>query len=221
MEGGWLISYLALWCLTILLSLVILAHSRLLGLLHHRFGPAAARSLADGPEVGTKLELLAGQRLDGNAWSWVFPSSGEVVLIFISPQCQTCNELLPHVKDFVHAHKKFKVVLVSTIDHLSMNRAYVDYQNLERLNYVIGAKLADDLNIEGTPYALCLSREGVVQGKGLVNNYEHLAGLSQTAFGSEDRADTSRELGIRPTGRFTSSRNPAEAGTPNLRKGGM
>ena len=42
MEGVWLISYIALWALTLLLCVVVLAHSRLLGLLHHRFGPAHA-----------------------------------------------------------------------------------------------------------------------------------------------------------------------------------
>ena len=215
MEGGWLISYLVLWCLTILLSLVILAHSRLIGLLHHRFGPAAARPMADGPEVGTKLRPLYGLRLDGSDWNLGFPSPFEVVLIFVSPQCKTCNELIPHVKDFARVHREVEVALISTVDHLAMNRAYVDYQKLERMPYIIGAKMADDLNIEGTPYALYLSCEGVVISKGLVNHYEHLSGLIHTKRSSEAEIDRSgtdpaahqknngRDFGVRTSGRWS------------------
>src|SRR5262249_38742684 len=63
MEGVWLISYLALWGLTLLLALVVLVHSRLLGLLHHRFGPAHARPMGEGPALGTRLERLTGRGL--------------------------------------------------------------------------------------------------------------------------------------------------------------
>ena len=177
MEGIWLASYLALWTLVILLGLVILVHSRLLGLLHHRIGPKGARALADGPALGARVDRLAARGLDGKPWVREFPAADDVVLVFISPQCETCNSLVPHLKDFVAVSRELTVVLVSTLDQMLMNHAYRSYAGLDGLTYLVGASLAADLRIEGTPYALYVDREGVVKAKGIVNNYEHLVSL--------------------------------------------
>jgi methylamine dehydrogenase accessory protein MauD len=190
MEGPWLISYLALWGLTVLLALVILAHSRLLGLLHHRFGPASARPLADGPRLGTKLEQVAGRHLDGTAWARAFPAERPLLLVFVSPQCQTCNSLLPHAKDFARAQAEIDLALVSLMDDRGMNEAYVEYGGLHKLRYVLGSRLARQLDVEGTPYAIHVDRQGVVTAKGLVNHYEHLLSLVQppSSNGAEGNA---------------------------------
>jgi hypothetical protein len=42
------------------------------------------------------------------------------------------------------------------------------------------------MNIQGTPHAVFLSRQGTVTGKGLVNNYEHLNGLRLAALAQEN-----------------------------------
>ncbi|MGI8638680.1 MAG: hypothetical protein ACR2MG_01825 [Pyrinomonadaceae bacterium] len=181
MEGGWLISYIVLWAITLLLVIVVLAHSRLLGLLHYRFGPAAARPLADGPDIGTKLKEISGINVNSEKWAMSFPADSELVLVFVSPQCSTCNALLPHISDFSRAESSIKVVLMSTIDDVGMNRAYVGYRNLEKMTYIFNEKLSEELNIEATPYALYINKKGEVAAKGLVNNYENLNGLKKAA----------------------------------------
>ncbi len=183
MEGAWLISYLVLWLLTLLLAVVVLAHSRLLGLLHHRLGPAGARFLEDGPALGTTVPRLEGQRLDGKAWFYQFPAPREALVVFLSPQCQSCNALLPHVKDFVRTQTDLDLILISTLDDLAMNRAYVAYLGLEHLLYIRGGRQAEALDISGTPFALFLDSAGVVRNKGVVNNYEHLLGLRRVPPG--------------------------------------
>jgi len=194
MEGAWLVSYLVLWLLTALLGVVVLAHSRLLGLLHYRLGPAGARPLADGPELGSVVTRLEGRTLDGALWSYAFPSPREVLAVFVSPQCQTCNSLLPHVKDFARSHAEVDLLLISTLDDPGMNGAYAAFSGLDmaRLTYILGARQAEALAIEGTPYAVALDADGVVRNKGLVNNYEHLSGLRHPPRVPSD-ADDRRE----------------------------
>lgn len=177
MEGVWLISYLVLWGVTLLLALVVLAHSRLLGLLHHRFGPAHARPMADGPPLGTQIERLTARRLDGSAWDYSFPAPTDLLLVFVSPQCATCNELMPHVCDLARSHSDLDLVLMSTMDDLEMNRAYARFARVGKLTYLLAGETASRLDIEGTPYAIHLDPQGVVTAKGLVNNYEHLLSL--------------------------------------------
>ena len=181
MEGFWLVSYIFLWVITLLLVVTVLTHSRMLGLLHYRFGPANAKQLADGPELGTELDKLEAIYPSNENWNITFPQEKDLILIFISPQCSTCNELLPHVKDFSRNKNPYRVILISTLDDLAMNRAYVGFQKLENFEFVISEKLATNLNIEGTPYALYINQEGKVLAKGLVNNYENLIGLTKTA----------------------------------------
>jgi methylamine dehydrogenase accessory protein MauD len=177
MDGPWLIAFLALWALTLLLAAVVLAHSRLLGLLHHRLGPASAKFLDDGPKLGATLSGLEGRTLEGEPWAHRFPSARPALVVFVSPQCQSCNALLPHVKDFVRTQGDLDLLVISTLDDLAMNRAYVAYLGLHQLTYVVGPKLAETLQVQGTPYALALDEGGVVRNKGVVNNYEHLLSL--------------------------------------------
>lgn len=181
MEGGWLISYVALWLLVIAAVLTLLVHSRLLGILHQRLGPSAAKALSDGPEVGEVLRSLDGKDLDGADWSFVFPSGRPVLAVFISPQCDACGVLMPHVKDYWRSRGENELLLISTIPHQAMNRAYVDYLGLLGIPYLLGGDLAHKLNIEGTPYAVAFDAGGRVIAKGLVNHFEHLISLQPMA----------------------------------------
>jgi methylamine dehydrogenase accessory protein MauD len=180
MASTWLtIAVLVEGALLLGLSLAVLAHSRLLGLLHMRLGPAGARPLADGPAVGTQLGPLQAKLLDGSPWSMRFPHASSTILVFISPQCQTCNALVPHVQDFVRLNPSANLQLVSTIDDTGMNRAYVTYRRVQGPPYLLGEAMAAELDVEATPYALLVDEAGIVRAKGVVNTYENLVLLAQ------------------------------------------
>jgi methylamine dehydrogenase accessory protein MauD len=176
------------------LALVVLAHSRLLGLLHMRLGPAGARALADGPDVGTRIDELSGRTLDGGAWKIGFPRPSESLLIFISPQCETCNALMPHVKDFVRHRTGGSLTLVSTVDDQRMNSAYVAWRAIDRIPYVLGEAMAKSLDIEATPYALRIDEHGVVRAKGIVNTRENLVMMLQQDMPRPERDVPERDF---------------------------
>lgn len=177
MEGYWLISHIVLWIVTIVLGIVVLAHSRLLGLLHHRLAPSAAKPLADGPPIGSRVPDIVGRTLEGSKWSVAFPTDRPVLILFISPLCELCNELAPHALDFASAHRDVMFILLSTLPDAGMNRAFAQYRRLTRLQYYIAPALAEMMSISGTPYAVLISNKGVAIRKGLVNHYEHLRSL--------------------------------------------
>lgn len=178
MEGPWLISYAVLWVLVLTLALLALSHSRLLGLLHQRLGPGIARAAADGPALGTAIAEIQATTLFGQPWSRRFPVGGESMLVFVSPQCLACNELIPHVKDFIARFgARAEVLLLSVMEDAAMNRAYADYARLDGIPYLIAGRFASAMQIAGTPYALKLDSNGTVLAKGIVNNFEHLVSL--------------------------------------------
>ncbi len=195
MEGGWLASYVVLWILTVALALLALSHSRLLGVLYQRVGPGVARPLSDGPEIGSKLDEIGAITLAGDSWVLKFPARRDLLAIFVSPQCQTCNELMPHVRDFVARNgERTDVALISVLRDLDMNQAYVRFAKLANVNYVIGNRLADQLEIAVTPYAVRITAEGVVAAKGVANNYEHLASFLAPALASPAEAELSERI---------------------------
>lgn len=176
LDSGWLVSYIILWILVIALALVALSHSRLLGVIFQRVGPAPARPLTDKfPESITEIY---GVTLLDQPWSRKFPAPRPTVAIFVSPQCQTCNALIPHVKDFVHERgQTVDTVLLSILHDFTMNQAYAQFAELDAIPYIIADRFSEMFPVPVTPYAICLNEGGVVVSKGVVNHYEHLVSL--------------------------------------------
>lgn len=178
MEGIWLGSYIALWVVVVALGLVVLSHSRLLGLMYQRIGPGVARPLPEGPDVGKRIEEIQAMTLLGQPWSRQFPIGNESMLIFVSPQCQACSELVPHVKDFLNRlGAEADVHLLSVLKDPGMNRAYVEYAKLHNAPYLIADAFARQIQVGATPYGFKLDKNGVILAKGVVNHFEHLASL--------------------------------------------
>jgi methylamine dehydrogenase accessory protein MauD len=197
-EGAWLASYVILWVLVVALSLLALSHSRLIGLLYRRIGPGAARPLAEGPAAGTRVEEIRAATTFGQPWVRRFPVEADSLAVFVSPLCQACNELMPHVKDFLARFgPRVDLHLFSVLADPAMNRAYVGFAGLDRVPYLIADRFATDLQVPGTPYALKLDRRGVVIAGGVVNHFEHLVSL-WNATSPPPEADLTDEPRITP-----------------------
>jgi methylamine dehydrogenase accessory protein MauD len=190
LENPFQVSVVVLWIVVLPLGFLVLAHSRLIGLLLQRIGPGIARSVGEGPPVGTRIEKLQATTLLGQAWTRRFPVASESLAIFISPQCQACNELMPHVKDFlIRFGSRAELHLFSLLGDPAMNRAYVDFAKLEDTSYLIADRLAAKLQVTGTPYGFKLDKNGVILAKGIVNHFEHLVSLWNMADSTSELPD--------------------------------
>ena len=172
------ISLVVLWIVVVALGLLVLSQSRLIGLLLQRIGPGIARPVAEGPAVGTRIEEIEAATLFGQPWIRRFPIATDSLAIFVSPQCQTCNELIPHVKDFLARFgSRVELNLFSLLADPSMNRAYVDFAKLENVPYLIADRFAAKLQVAGTPDGFKFDKNGVILAKGIINHFEHLVSL--------------------------------------------
>jgi methylamine dehydrogenase accessory protein MauD len=178
LDGIWLGSYVALWIVVVALALLALSHSRLIGLMFQRLGPGVARPLPEGPAVGTPIGEVQAVTLDGQPWNRRFPVENESMVIFISPQCQACNELMPHVRDFLQRlGSGADLQLLSVLGDRAMNRAYVEYAGLHSIPYLIADNFARQVQVSATPYGFKFDKNGVILAKGVVNHFEHLVSL--------------------------------------------
>jgi methylamine dehydrogenase accessory protein MauD len=177
MEGWWLASYLALWVVVVVLAVLVVALARQVGTLHLRLGPRGALELDDeGPSLGdapppAELRDLRGRPV-------IVGGSGPArLLLFVSPGCPICREVLPGVGAAAGAAGMTAVVVADS----NGPEVQAAYGVGAPAPVVASPELAGRYEIPGTPYVVALDEEGIVRAKGTVNNLEQMEGLAETA----------------------------------------
>lgn len=102
MTGLWLISYITLWLLVIMLTVIVLGLVHQLGVIHVRLGPEEDLiTTQEGLELGTTAPDFRGMDvLHGREISLADLRGRASVFVFISPGCRPCQELMPHLVSF-------------------------------------------------------------------------------------------------------------------------
>lgn len=175
MSGWWLISYVVLWALVVALALLTLALARQIGTLHLRLGPRGALELdEEGPPLDEALEPVEAPDVDGRPLSIGGPGEAQL-LLFVSPGCPVCREVLPSLRVAARVGGMRPVVVSEADDPREV------LPHVNGAPVVLGAEVTRAYSVPGTPYAVALDRLGVVRAKGTINNLEQLEGLVDTA----------------------------------------
>lgn len=178
MEGWWAASYAVLWLLVIVLAVIVVALARQIGTLHLRLGPRGALEIdSEGPPLGDAPEAIDTTDIEGRAVTLGGPGAGQL-LLFVSPGCLVCAQVLPSLNVFARGGELQPVVITDVDEHES-RRAYA--ASRVPAPVVAGPFIAQGYNVPGTPYAVVLDRLGVVRAKGTINNLEQMEGLVDTA----------------------------------------
>jgi methylamine dehydrogenase accessory protein MauD len=178
MSGWWLASYAALWILVIVLGVLVVALARQVGTLHLRMGPRGALELdEEGPPLGEAPPPVAATDLDGRPVRIGGPGGGQLVL-FVSPRCLVCREVLPGVPAAARAGR-LEPVVVSDAEELEAVATYA--RSGVGASVVAAPELGERYAVPGTPYAIVTDATGTVWAKGTVNNLEQVEGLVDTA----------------------------------------
>ncbi len=178
MDGWWAASYVVLWLLVVVLCVVVVALARQIGTLHLRLGPRGALEMDDeGPALGEAPEPVAADDIDGRPVTIGGPGDAQV-LIFVSPGCMLCEQVLPALPALARTNDLAPYVLT---DVDATESALTFGPKRLPAPVVPGATIASTYGVPGTPYVVVLDRHGVVRAKGTVNNLEQIEGLIHTA----------------------------------------
>jgi methylamine dehydrogenase accessory protein MauD len=179
MSGWWLASYAALWILVIVLGVLVVALARQVGTLHLRMGPRGALELdEEGPALGETPQPVAATDPDGRE-VWIGgPGEGQLV-VFVSPGCPVCREVLPGVPAAARAGR-LEPVVVTDAEEPEAVAAYA--RAGVGAVVVAGPGLGERYGVPGTPFAVVIDASGAVRAKGTVNNLEQVEGLVDTAL---------------------------------------
>ena len=186
MSGWWLASYVVLWVLVVVLALAVLALARQVGVLHLRLGPRGALEVDDeGPPLGDAPEPIDVRDPAGRPVTIGGPGSAQL-LLFVSPGCPVCREVLPSLPAASRVGGMAPVVVSDGPPAEVPGTAGI------RAPVVVSPQTARAYGVPGTPYVVVLDRQGVVRAKGTVNNLEQMEGLVDTARRRIDEAVAAR-----------------------------
>lgn len=173
------ISNTALWILVLVLTAVVLALVRQVGVLHERIAPAGALMMNRGPAVGELAPLMEVADLDGRAHQLggARADGRSTLLLFVSPSCPVCKSLLPAVKSSRRDERGWMDVILASDGDTLEQREFVRSHGLDGIPYVVSAALGLAYQVSRLPFAALLDEQGVLRARGLVNSREHLESL--------------------------------------------
>lgn len=181
MPEALLASNIILWFLVIILSLVVFALARQVGVLHERVAPAGALMPTSGPKVGELTEVATYKDLNGEAFTLggVSADRRATLILWISPTCPVCKGLVPTARSMCE-DENFNLVFASDGDKPEQHQAYVRDLGISGYPYLISQALGLKYAVSKLPFAALIGPDGTLRSKGLVNTREHLESLAES-----------------------------------------
>jgi methylamine dehydrogenase accessory protein MauD len=189
-QGWWAASYVVLWILVVMLSVIVVALARQIGTLHLRLGPRGALEMDDeGPPLGEAPESIGARDMTGR--DVLVGGPGEArLLLFLSPGCSVCEHLVPSLAATTAA-AGMTAMLLSDLEREEAGYAF-DASRLPA-PLIADPAIARAYEVPGTPFVVILDELGVVRAKGTPNNLEQMEGLIDTARRRMRRAVDERQ----------------------------
>ena len=97
------------------------------------------------------------------------------LLLFVSPHCPLCKDLIPIAKNFART-EKLDIVFVGD-DDAAEQHAMIARLDMAGLPFVNGPIVGRTFHVDRLPHAVLIGDTGTVLSKGLVNSREHLESL--------------------------------------------
>jgi methylamine dehydrogenase accessory protein MauD len=173
------VSNVILWIAVVILSAILLAVVRQLGILHERLAPTGALMLAKGLKVGEAVPHVSADDLEGKSHVIGRAQAGEraTLLMFVSPTCPVCKSLLPVLKASAIAERDWLDIVLASDGDLGAQRDFVTAHRLGAFTYLVSAPLGIAYQVSRLPFAALIDSHGVLRARGIVNSREHLESL--------------------------------------------
>ena len=172
-----IVSQIISWIVILGLGIALLALARQVGVLHVRVAPAGALLTGKGPAVGEAAPVLDALTMEGAsvAIGKTLAKGSMQLLLFVSPSCPLCKDLIPIAKNFA-SYEKLDIVFVGD-DEVEEQRAMIARLEMQGLPFINGPIVGRTFHVDRLPHAVLIGDDGTVLSKGLVNSREHLESL--------------------------------------------
>ena len=143
---------------------------RQVGLILGRMGPMGARPMEAGPRIGENIMPLFGT--EGRFGD----SQKPTLYIFGSDSCGVCKHVKPAVESLLkYWNSKSNIIMIYDGD--AKNGQSPSGSDTESVPLIRRNDLRQKLGINFVPFGMMVNSQGVVLGKGLVNEISHVESL--------------------------------------------
>ena len=180
MSGVWLASYVVLWLLVLVMGFLLAGALRQLGLIQLRLGDDPGALITDsGLERGTLApDFTALDAGTGGSLTFSDLPARPRLLVFVSPSCLSCRELIPGLNEVQATRgREFDFLAICRGD-LESCRTFARMNRLHAPMVVdTNGQIEKDFEVQLTPFAYLLDYEGKVVIRGLANDWRQLESL--------------------------------------------
>jgi len=166
-----MIADVVLFAFCVLNLVALLALARVIGTMQRRLPPVGAREMSTGPAAGSDAPAM-----DVIARHIGSHSDGQLILAFVTSECETCYEMLVPLRTFARAEKA--AVLAVVTDNDIAGRVPSAARSFDFV-VVADPELAIEYRIGMTPYFYLIGPDRRVVNHGLANNLEQLDSLAR------------------------------------------
>lgn len=175
-------SYALMWTIIVVLIVAVFA-------LYHHLGQASLTSRdgrdRQGPEKGAVLDPIERRNLRGEIVR--FPVAGRPTLIlFMSTHCGPCERLLPELANFIDERSDVETIVVCQGTVAEVTIWAQGFRSQPQVLPDVKSSLAARFGIGITPFCLACDEQGILRGKGLVNDGLGLRMAVDDATAAED-----------------------------------
>jgi methylamine dehydrogenase accessory protein MauD len=172
-------TYVALWILVLVQTLVLLELLRQIGILRMRVGEEpGALVTSEGLERGSIAPAFVASDVGtGREVTDALLHDRTSLIVFLTPTCQSCRSLAPDLRRFSAEHREIQVLVICAAprEHCEAFAREFDL----RLPVLVdeGQRISRDYRAIRTPSAILIDPQGQVRIQGLPNSVRHLETL--------------------------------------------
>jgi methylamine dehydrogenase accessory protein MauD len=179
-SGVWLASYIVLWLVVFVLAFLLAGSLRQLGLLQLRLGDDPGALITDiGLERGVQApDFVAQDSETGEPVTLSELPPTPRLLVFASPGCLSCRELMPGLNEVRKTRRGEFDFLVICRGDIESCRGFGRMNRVEAQMVVdTNGQIEKDYMVTLTPFAYLLDHEGRVVIRGVANDWRQLESL--------------------------------------------
>lgn len=177
MSTPWIVAVVLQMLVTGCLAVIVVSLVRQFGIIALRLNPSAGMDTEEGPGPGSELPAQSVSLLGGGTFQFAGERAQPLITVFLSPDCTICNAVADHVVTLMSDYANELDLLVVVHATPRVAREYVRDHRFESLPVALKQNFPSNHGISTTPFALAITAEGTVAGRGVPNALEHLEEL--------------------------------------------
>jgi methylamine dehydrogenase accessory protein MauD len=187
MAAGWTISYIVLWGVVLLETVLLVLLLRALGELRQQLklvqGTLAPDLEVGGLEVGKKAPSFTATDQYGNTVQLDNWQGQRRLLAFLSATCSTCQKTIGFLNDLLQSEPDLQVLVVGMDHDWATNREMAEKSHAQMPVLTTRTDVARDLyHVRMISAVFALDESGVIRAKKLIHEREQLDELLAEAY---------------------------------------